>query len=69
MIIFELILTPFEVSIIYQVSWGCSGNWLEPKTEPPSRIKSVIRTVQGNWSENRQSERMVSVGKEVVGKG
>ena len=69
MIIFEFILTTFEVSIIFQVSWGSSGNWLDPKTEPPSRIKSVIRTVQGDWSENRQPERMVSVGKEVVGKG
>jgi len=35
MIIFGLILTTFEMSIIFGGSWGSIENWLEPKTEPP----------------------------------
>jgi len=34
MIIFGLILTPFESSSIFGGSWGCIENWLEPKIEP-----------------------------------
>jgi len=37
MLIFELILTPFEASITFWCSWGSIENWLEPKAEPPSR--------------------------------
>jgi hypothetical protein len=36
MIIFGLILTTFELSIILGGSWGSIENWLEPKTKPPS---------------------------------
>jgi hypothetical protein len=36
MIIFGLILTTFELSIIFGGSWGNIENLLEPKTEPPS---------------------------------
>jgi len=35
MIIFESILTTFEMSNIFGGSWGSSANWLKPKTEPP----------------------------------
>jgi hypothetical protein len=37
MIIFGLIVTTFESSIIFGGIWGSIKNWLEPKTEPPSR--------------------------------
>jgi len=36
MIIFGLILTTFESSSTFGGSWGSIGNWLEPKTKPPS---------------------------------
>jgi hypothetical protein len=36
MIIFGLILTTFELSIIFEGSWGSFENLLKPKTEPPS---------------------------------
>jgi len=36
MIIFESILTTFELSIIFGGRWGSIENWLEPKIEPPS---------------------------------
>jgi hypothetical protein len=35
MIIFESILTTFEVSFIFWTSWGSIENWLELKIEPP----------------------------------
>jgi len=35
MIIFESILISFKPSLIFGGSWGCTENWLEPKTEPP----------------------------------
>jgi len=35
MIIFESILTTFEVSFIFWASWGSIENWLELKIEPP----------------------------------
>jgi len=37
MIIFGLILTTLESSIIFGGSKGSIENWLEPKTKPPSR--------------------------------
>jgi hypothetical protein len=36
MIIFESILTTFELSIIFGGSWVSIENWLEPETQPPS---------------------------------
>jgi hypothetical protein len=36
MIIFGLILTTFELSIIFRGSWDSIENWLKPKTKPPS---------------------------------
>jgi len=36
MIIFELILITFKLSIILRGSWGSIENCPEPKTEPPS---------------------------------
>jgi len=36
MIIFGLILTTFELGIIFGGIWGSIENWLEPKTKPPS---------------------------------
>jgi hypothetical protein len=36
MIIFGLILTTFELSIIFGGSWGSIEKWLKPKTKPPS---------------------------------
>jgi hypothetical protein len=36
MIIFGLILTTLESSIIFGGSWGSIKNCLEPKTKPPS---------------------------------
>jgi len=35
MIIFESILTTFELSIIFRGSWGSSVNCLEPEIKPP----------------------------------
>jgi len=35
MIIFGLLFTTFELSIIFGGSWGSIENWLEPKTKPP----------------------------------
>jgi len=32
---FGPILTTFESSSIFEGSWGCIENWLEPKTKPP----------------------------------
>jgi hypothetical protein len=56
MIIFRLILTTFELSIIFGGSWGSIENWLEPKTEHPSGVdftklclpikKSPVHTAQ-----------------------
>ena len=52
MIIFQLVLTTFEASIIFSGRWGSSGNWLKPKTKPPlwiltkfSFCKSLLHTV------------------------
>jgi len=36
MIMFGLILTTFELSVIFGGSWGSIENWLEPKIEPSS---------------------------------
>jgi len=36
MIIFQSIMTFFELSIIFIGSWGCCVNWLEPKIYLPS---------------------------------
>jgi hypothetical protein len=36
MIIFGLLLTTFELSIIFGGSLGSVESWLEQKTEPPS---------------------------------
>ena len=40
MIIFELVLTNFEVSVIFLRSWGIE-NWFEPKTKQsiPNKAK------------------------------
>jgi len=38
MIFWGSILTVFELNVIFEGSWGCIENWLEPKTEPPSEI-------------------------------
>ena len=35
MIIFESLLTTFEVSVIFWCSWSSGENWLESKTKPP----------------------------------
>jgi len=35
MIIFESILTTFELSSIFEGSWGIIENWLKLKTEQP----------------------------------
>jgi hypothetical protein len=36
MIIFELILTTFKMSVIFRGGLDSSDNWLEPKIKPPS---------------------------------
>jgi len=36
MIIFELILTTFKLSMVFRGIWVSSENWLELKIEPPS---------------------------------
>jgi hypothetical protein len=36
MIVFGLILTTFELSIIFRGSWSSIENWLKPKSEQPS---------------------------------
>jgi len=47
MIIFGSILTTFELSIIFGVSWGSIENWLEPKTIVKfCYAKSVKRSVR-----------------------
>jgi hypothetical protein len=39
MIIFGLILTTFELSMVFRVSWGSIENWLKPNTtKPPSTL-------------------------------
>jgi len=35
LLIFELILTLFEASIVFWCSWGSPENWLEPKAKSP----------------------------------
>jgi len=36
MIIFESIVTTFELSSVFRGSWGNIENWLESKNKPPS---------------------------------
>ena len=38
MIIFESIMTTFELSVIFWGNWGSLKNWLEPNTKPQSAI-------------------------------
>jgi len=42
MIIFELLLTTFEVSINFRASWANNEKQLEPKTLPPYPSLSTI---------------------------
>jgi len=41
LLIFELILTSFKLSIVFGGSCGSTENWLEPKTAPPAVKCSV----------------------------
>jgi len=38
MIVFESILTTFELSIVFKGSWGTSEYWLEPKIQHISKF-------------------------------
>ncbi len=55
MLILELILTTFELSIIFGGSWVIIENWLKPKTEPQSEdLASQIREPLYNYSWGRE---------------